>query len=67
MVPGRLAGAARRRGTARAARRFDELGVAETEVPTPPPIEATVRALRPPVPQEHDTGAYSESRDGTAG
>jgi DNA recombination protein RmuC len=49
-----------------AARRFDELGVAETEVPTPTPLEATVRALRPPVPQEDDAGC-PESRDGTAG
>ncbi|SDC52298.1 DNA recombination protein RmuC [Geodermatophilus telluris] len=30
-----------------AARRFDDLGVAETPVPTPPAVEAVVRALRP--------------------
>jgi DNA recombination protein RmuC len=50
-----------------AARRFDELGIAETEVPTPAPIEATVRALRPPVPQEEGAAPYGESRDGTGG
>ncbi|WP_448642603.1 DNA recombination protein RmuC [Geodermatophilus sp. URMC 63] len=30
-----------------AARRFDDLGVGETPVPTPAPVEAVVRALRP--------------------
>jgi DNA recombination protein RmuC len=30
-----------------AARRFDDLGIAETPVPTPEPLEATVRTLRP--------------------
>jgi DNA recombination protein RmuC len=49
-----------------AARRFDELGVAETEVPTPEPIEATVRALRPPVPAEEGRDVPG-SRDASAG
>ncbi len=38
-----------------AARRFDDLGIAESPVPTPPPVEATVRTLRPaelPLPAE---------------
>jgi DNA recombination protein RmuC len=33
-----------------AARRFDDLGIAEQPVPTPEPVEATVRTLRPPEP-----------------
>ena len=33
-----------------AARRFDDLGVAETAVPTPAVVEATVRTLRPAEP-----------------
>ncbi len=35
-----------------AARRFDELGVGETEVPAPEPLEATVRALRETEPPD---------------
>ena len=45
-----------------AARRFDDLGVAESPVPEPEPIEATIRTLRPAEP------AYDEeTRDGTNG
>jgi DNA recombination protein RmuC len=33
-----------------AARRFDDLGIADTPVPTPDPVEATVRTLRPAEP-----------------
>jgi DNA recombination protein RmuC len=44
-----------------AARRFDDLGVAETPVAAPPPVEATVRALRPAEP------TVEVSRDGTHG
>jgi DNA recombination protein RmuC len=43
-----------------AARRFDELGVGETEVPTPPPLEATVRALRETGPDADDGGAVQD-------
>ena len=44
-----------------AARRFDDLGVAETPLATPPPLEATVRTLRPAEPP------VEEPRDGTHG
>ena len=62
-----------------AARRFDDLGVAESPVPTPPPVEATVRTLRPselPLPGElprptelspRDDGSRPVERDGTTG
>jgi DNA recombination protein RmuC len=46
-----------------AARRFDDLGIAESPVPTPAPVEATVRALRPAEP----TVDEDESRNGTTG
>ncbi|MCV2489460.1 DNA recombination protein RmuC [Geodermatophilus sp. YIM 151500] len=36
-----------------AARRFDELGVGGAPLPEPEPLEATVRALRPPAPGSH--------------
>jgi DNA recombination protein RmuC len=57
-----------------AARRFDDLGVAESPVPAPPVLEATVRTLRPPVApddradedDDRDDGAESV-RDGTRG
>ncbi|MFP5369781.1 MAG: DNA recombination protein RmuC, partial [Actinomycetes bacterium] len=44
-----------------ASRRFDDLGVADAPAPVPPPLEATVRALRPADPPG------DESRDGTHG
>ena len=44
-----------------AARRFDDLGVAETPVPEPVALEATVRTLRPAEPESE------EARDGTTG
>jgi DNA recombination protein RmuC len=53
-----------------ASRRFDDLGVGEGEVPAPPVLEATVRALRPtdvPVPLEATLDERREARDGTAG
>src|SRR6476646_1966256 len=37
-----------------AARRFDDLGIAETPLPTPAPLEATVRALHPVDPLPAD-------------
>ena len=40
-----------------AARRFDDLGIAESPVPEPAALEATVRALRP------DTSASAASAD----
>jgi DNA recombination protein RmuC len=50
-----------------AARRFDDLGVAEAPIPAPAELEATVRSLRPP----ESTGAPDEEddviRDGTRG
>jgi DNA recombination protein RmuC len=47
-----------------AARRFDDLGVAETPIPAPPELEATVRSLHPPeVPDDED----DVLRDGTRG
>jgi len=55
-----------------AARRFDDLGIADTPLPTPAPLEATVRALHP-VDLRPDGGAPAdpsyeeESRDGTTG
>src|SRR4051795_1828654 len=54
-----------------AARRFDDLGVAETPVPTPEALEATVRTLRPAEPDfdedEDEEFVEPESRNGTAG
>jgi DNA recombination protein RmuC len=48
-----------------AARRFDDLGVAESPVPTPEPLEAVVRTLRPAEP---DVDPEEEvTRDGTTG
>jgi DNA recombination protein RmuC len=47
-----------------AARRFDDLGVAESPLPTPEPLEATVRTLRPAEP-EYDEEEVD--RDGTTG
>jgi DNA recombination protein RmuC len=44
-----------------AARRFDDLGVAETPLPEPVALEATVRTLRPAEPESE------EARDGTTG
>jgi DNA recombination protein RmuC len=52
-----------------AARRFDDLGVSETPVPTPPPVEATIRTLRPaelPLLEERPNGVDAD-RDGTTG
>jgi DNA recombination protein RmuC len=52
-----------------AARRFDDLGVSETPVPTPPPVEATIRTLRPtelPLPGHRPDGVDAD-RDGTTG
>ncbi|MQA32146.1 DNA recombination protein RmuC [Modestobacter roseus] len=46
-----------------ATRRFDDLGVAEAPVPTPAPVEGTVRALRPPAQELPGFG----ERDGTTG
>jgi DNA recombination protein RmuC len=51
-----------------AARRFDDLGIAEAPIPAPPELEATVRSLRPP----ESTGAPDDDeddviRDGTRG
>jgi len=37
-----------------AARRFDDLGIADTPLATPAPVEATVRALHPVDVQQHD-------------
>jgi DNA recombination protein RmuC len=48
-----------------AARRFDDLGVAETPVPVPAEIEATVRSLCPPEPAGDDDEEVI--RDGTRG
>ena len=52
-----------------AARRFDELGIADSPVPTPEPVEATVRALRPPEPALDDVedDDVPHSRNGTDG
>jgi DNA recombination protein RmuC len=53
-----------------AARRFDDLGIAESPVPTPEPLEATVRTLRPAEPaldEQFDEFDEPESRDGTNG
>ena len=55
-----------------AARRFDDLGVAASPVPTPEPLEATVRTLRPAELPRLDVPEYGvpeddESRDGTHG
>ncbi|MGZ4549670.1 MAG: DNA recombination protein RmuC [Blastococcus sp.] len=55
-----------------AARRFDDLGIADTPLPTPAPLEATVRALhpvdlRPESADPADPSYEEESRDGTTG
>ena len=59
-----------------AARRFDDLGVGSSPVPTPAPVEATVRALHPaelPLPAVDETGdprgheTDHDTRDGTGG
>jgi DNA recombination protein RmuC len=48
-----------------AARRFDDLGIAENPVPEPEPIEATIRTLRPAEPTYADDD--EETRNGTTG
>jgi DNA recombination protein RmuC len=54
-----------------AARRFDDLGVSATPVPTAAPVEATVRALRPAAVPDGDVddarARRSAERDGTDG
>jgi DNA recombination protein RmuC len=59
-----------------AARRFDDLGVAESPIPAPPPLEATVRALRPVEPRgevaelgasDAEADPLGDTRDGTHG
>ena len=55
-----------------AARRFDDLGVAESPVSTPEPLEATVRTLRPAERPRIEPALVAEdddeeSRDGTHG
>jgi DNA recombination protein RmuC len=63
-----------------AARRFDDLGIAAQPVPTPEPVEATVRTLCQPEPDagtdavvldgedRFEAGRrYDEGRDGTRG
>ena len=56
-----------------AARRFDDLGIAESAVPEPAAVEATVRSLRPDAPAPAGSaGAFGdddllETRDGTGG
>jgi len=54
-----------------AARRFDDLGIAESPVPTPAPVEATVRSLRPaqpPLPDDADEDDDAPAtRNGTDG
>ena len=51
-----------------AARRFDDLGIAETPVPEPTALEATVRTLRPAEPRLDAAEDEEEpSRDGTTG
>jgi DNA recombination protein RmuC len=52
-----------------AARRFDDLGVAESPVPVPPELEATVRTLRPPEADRNDEDDDDAEvvRDGTCG
>ncbi|WP_245160178.1 DNA recombination protein RmuC [Blastococcus sp. CT_GayMR20] len=54
-----------------AARRFDDLGIAESPVPTPVPVEATVRSLRPaqpPLPDDADEDDdVPATRNGTDG
>jgi DNA recombination protein RmuC len=44
-----------------AARRFDDLGISETPLDAPAPLEAAVRTLRPAEPERDET------RDGTTG
>jgi DNA recombination protein RmuC len=46
-----------------AARRFDDLGIAEQPVPTPAPVEATVRTLRPPEPADGSAGVVLDGED----
>jgi DNA recombination protein RmuC len=48
-----------------AARRFDDLGVADSPLETPAALEATVRTLRPAEPTVDDD--VEESRNGTDG
>jgi DNA recombination protein RmuC len=53
-----------------AARRFDDLGIAEQPIPAPAPLEATVRALRPVEAAEPgglDDVPLDDTRDGTSG
>src|SRR3954449_4075412 len=54
-----------------AARRFDDLGIAEKPVPEPAPVEATVRTLRPAEPRDDLDAAFGDdvedARDGTRG
>jgi DNA recombination protein RmuC len=50
-----------------AARRFDDLGIAESAVPEPAPVEATIRALRPSGELGSLGPAPAEERDGTSG
>jgi DNA recombination protein RmuC len=57
-----------------AARRFDDLGIAESTVPEPAVVEATVRSLRPGTPTSpgsddalDEESELSEARDGTRG
>src|SRR3712207_4162479 len=46
-----------------AARRFDDLGVAENAIPTPEPVEATVRTLRPPEPASGTDAVVLDGED----
>jgi DNA recombination protein RmuC len=54
-----------------AARRFDDLGVSATPVPSAEPLEATVRALRPAASPDGDVDEQRArrmaERDGTDG
>ncbi|MCW2682296.1 MAG: uncharacterized protein JWP33_209 [Blastococcus sp.] len=53
-----------------AARRFDDLGIADSPVPTPDPVEATVRTLRPAEPAREESDEDDDvlrSRNGTDG
>jgi DNA recombination protein RmuC len=50
-----------------AARRFDDLGVAETPIPAPAELEATVRSLRPPEVAGAPDDEGDVIRDGTRG
>src|SRR5215210_3975831 len=48
-----------------AARRFDDLGVSESPVPSPQPLEATIRALR--ATSDDTNTVHLAERDGTSG